>query len=198
MPRATCTGTSERKKEEERNNKTKQIVGNKIILRQHAPQRSAVVVGLRVQPSNKVKRPTLRLWPLPSPRSSTDSSSMPHLSAELLILPLLTPHSSYSRSSLILPLPTILTSRATWRQRHVPGSRPPLLLDSADFRSILSTSSVLSTAPFVMRSRPVAPSSVPSARKTKDFRSSGLSTAPFVMRKLSCRSQFSSKHTHTT
>ena len=90
MPRATCTGTSERKKKE-RNNKTKQIVGNKIVLRQHAPQRSAVVI--RMQPSNKVKSQTLRLWSLPTRRSSTDSSSMPHLSAELLILPLLTPYS---------------------------------------------------------------------------------------------------------
>ena len=143
MPRATCIGTSERENKE-RNNKTKQIVGNKIVLRQHAPQRSTVVV--RVQPSNKVKSQTLRLWPLPTQRSSTDSSSMPHLSAELLILPLLTPHSSFSRSSLLTPhspsprsslliLP-LLTSRATRRQRHVPGSRPPFLLDSADFRSI--------------------------------------------------------------
>ena len=120
MPRATCTGTSERKKKE-RNNKTKQIVGNKVVLRQHAPQRSVVVE--RVQSSDKVKSQTLRMWPLPTRRWSTDSSSMPHLSAELLIL----------------PLPTILTSRATRRQRYVAGSRPPFLLDSADFRSILST-----------------------------------------------------------
>ena len=88
MPKATCTGTSERKKKKEA---TKQSVSNKIVLRQHAPQRSIVVE--RVQPSNKVKSQTLRLWPLLTRQSSTDSSSMPHLSAELLILPLLTPQS---------------------------------------------------------------------------------------------------------
>ena len=167
MPRATCTGTSERENKE-RNNKTKQIVGNKIVLRQHAPQRSAVVV--RVQPSNKVKSQTLRPWPLPTQRSSTDSSSMPHLSAELLILPLLTPHSHAPHSSLlILSLHTILTSRATRRQLHVPGSRPPFLLDSADFRSILSASSVLSTAPFVIHT---SSSRSQFSTHTHDFRSS--------------------------
>ena len=112
--------------------------------------------------SNKVKSRTLRLWPFPTQRSSTDSSSMPHLSAELLILPLLTPHSPAPHSSLLtFPLLTPPSPAP-----HFSFSRSSLLAPPdvsvtflAQDRHFCLTfvqsrrSSVLSTAPFVMRSR---------------------------------------------
>ena len=114
MPRATCAGTSERKKRKKQQNKTN-------CRQKNSPSTAR---------TTKVRRGHTRA----AQQQSQKSNSSPVASPDSTIVDRLLQHAHLSAELLILPL---LTPRATRRQRHVPGSRPPFLLDSADFRSIL-------------------------------------------------------------